>query len=90
MSGRSRWRFFQVALYRGLVEISWRTAIGGGTSTPRQAKLPCGLIERNGEEQHRCFSAGTLTEIAERLDALEFALWHVKRAIKRRASDQDA
>jgi len=46
--------------------------------------------DRNGEEQHRCFSAGTLTEIAERLDALELELWHVKRAIERRASDHDA
>jgi hypothetical protein len=43
--------------------------------------------ERAGEEQHRCFSAETLTEIAERLDDLEVELWRVKKAIERRASD---
>ena len=41
--------------------------------------------ERDGEEQHLCFSAETLTEIAERLDELEIELWHVKRAIERRS-----
>ena len=46
--------------------------------------------ERDGEEQHTKFSAETLTEIAERLDDLEVELWHVKRAIERRASDHDA
>jgi hypothetical protein len=46
--------------------------------------------ERAGEEQHRCFSAETLTGIAERLDDLEVELWHVKRAIERRTSNRDA
>jgi hypothetical protein len=45
---------------------------------------------RAGEEQHREFSAETLTQIAERLDDLEVELWRVKRAIEQRASDHNA
>jgi hypothetical protein len=44
-------------------------------------------IEREGEEQHTRFSTETLTKIADRFDELEIELWHVKRAIEKRARE---